>query len=99
MGGNAVTPNNGVFDEAGTVLSFCGHPDYSHSPQVLHELYEVDRQKKWVHDQLLDFGITTNYDDTDYVWVVHQIVPALLLRASVQNEQLNTFPASEFDCD
>ena len=26
MGGNRTTPNNGVFDMRGTVLTFCGHP-------------------------------------------------------------------------
>ena len=34
MGGNNITSNNGVFNEQGTVLTFNGHPDYSHSPPV-----------------------------------------------------------------
>lgn len=51
-----------------------GHPDYSHSPRVLHELFEVDRRKRWVGDQLLDFGVETCYEPTDYVWVVHNIL-------------------------
>ena len=42
--------------------------------QVLHELFKIDSEKKWVGDQLLDFGTQTVYDDTDYVWVLHQIV-------------------------
>lgn len=74
MGGNRTTPNNGVFNSSGTVLTFCGHPDYSHRPAVLHELYEIDRTKRWVGDQLLDFGIETNYDPTDYIWVIHNIM-------------------------
>ena len=48
MGGNRTTPNNGVFNEQGTILTFCGHPDYSHSPPVLHALFEVDRELRWV---------------------------------------------------
>lgn len=34
MGGNRTTLNNGVFNTSGTVLTFCGHPDYSHRPPV-----------------------------------------------------------------
>ena len=34
MGGNRTTLNNGVFNMSGTVLTFCGHPDYSHRPPV-----------------------------------------------------------------
>lgn len=74
MGGNRTTQNNGVFDQAGRVLTFCGHPDYSHRPPVLHELYEIDRELRWVGDQLLDFAIETNYDATDFVWVIHNIL-------------------------
>lgn len=74
MGGNRTTPNNGLFNHSGTVLTFCGHPDYSHRPAVLHELYEIDRKLRWVGDQLLDFGIDTNYDPTDYIWVIHNIL-------------------------
>eukprot|EP01050_Picozoa_sp_SAG11_P022586 SAG11_NODE_4304_length_1959_cov_1.436559_2_plen_43_part_01 len=32
MGGCEATPVQGCFDRAGTVLTFCGHPDYSHRP-------------------------------------------------------------------
>jgi len=45
---------------------------------VLHELYEIDRDLRWVGDQLLDFAITTHYNPTDYVWVIHQIIKLYL---------------------
>ena len=28
-------------------------------------VFEIDRDLRWVGDQLLDFGITTCYDETD----------------------------------
>lgn len=56
-----------VFDRAGTVLTFCGHPDYSHRPAVLGELFDVDREKRWVGHQLVEFGETTLHEPTDYV--------------------------------
>ncbi|KAL2628654.1 hypothetical protein R1flu_013340 [Riccia fluitans] len=55
-------------------LTFCGHPDYSHNVEVLEKLLEYDRQKLWVHEQLVEHGLETLQQPTDYMWVLKQIV-------------------------
>ncbi|KAH9568767.1 hypothetical protein CY35_03G094600 [Sphagnum magellanicum] len=54
-------------------LTFCGHPDYSHTIEVLEQLLEYDRQKLWVPEQLIEHGLATLSQPTDYEWVIKQI--------------------------
>lgn len=50
------------------------HPDYSHVPEVLAALLEYDREKGWVHEQLVEYGLQNLAHETDYVWVTRQII-------------------------
>jgi hypothetical protein len=49
------------------------HPDYSHTIEVLEQLLEYDRQKLWVPEQLIEHGLATLSQPTDYEWVIKQI--------------------------
>lgn len=73
VGGNNVTQYQGLFKED-KFLAFCGHPDYSHTPEVLKALLEYDREKKWVHEELVEYGLGTLNLPTDYEWVTKQII-------------------------
>lgn len=55
-------------------LTFCGHPEYSHNPEVLEKLLGYDREKLWVPEQLVEHGLTTLSQQTDYEWVIKQIL-------------------------
>lgn len=55
-------------------LTFCGHPDYSHNIYVLEKLLEYDREKLWVPEQLVEHGLATLKQPTDYEWVVKQML-------------------------
>lgn len=55
-------------------LTFCGHPDYSHNIEVLEKLLEYDREKLWVPEQLVEHGLATLSQPTDYEWVIKQIL-------------------------
>ncbi|KAG0610185.1 hypothetical protein M758_7G044600 [Ceratodon purpureus] len=55
-------------------LTFCGHPDYSHNIEVLEKLLEYDREKLWVPEQLVEHGLETLSQPTDYEWVIKQIL-------------------------
>jgi len=55
-------------------LTFCGHPDYSNNIEVLEKLLEYDREKLWVPEQLIEHGLATLAQPTDYEWVIKQIL-------------------------
>ncbi|KAJ7532350.1 hypothetical protein O6H91_14G083700 [Diphasiastrum complanatum] len=56
------------------LLTFCGHPDYSHEPKVLEHLLQYDRKHLLLHEQLIEHGLENLYAKTDYEWIVKQIM-------------------------
>eukprot|EP00898_Chlorokybus_atmophyticus_P000123 jgi/Chlat1/1110/Chrsp110S01551 len=59
------------------ILTFSGHPDYSHTPEVLLNLLEgYDRTNRLVPEQMIQETVKkmTKLPDTDYVWVTRQII-------------------------
>jgi hypothetical protein len=53
---------------------FYRHPDYSNNIEVLEKLLEYDREKLWVPEQLIEHGLATLAQPTDYEWVIKQIL-------------------------
>lgn len=53
---------------------FHRHPDYSNNIEVLEKLLEYDREKLWVPEQLIEHGLATLAQPTDYEWVIKQIL-------------------------
>ncbi|KAL3701759.1 hypothetical protein R1sor_019781 [Riccia sorocarpa] len=73
LASNNVTQYQSIY-KLSHFLTFCGHPDYSHNVEVLEKLLEYDREKLWVHEQLVEYGLETLHQPTDYMWVLKQIV-------------------------
>lgn len=73
LASNNVTQHQSVYRPS-HFLTFCGHPDYSHNVEVLERLLEYDRENLWVHEQLVEHGLETLQQPTDYLWVLKQIV-------------------------
>lgn len=55
-------------------LPSCGHPEYSHNIEVLEKLLEILR----VPEQLVEHGLATLSQPSDYEWVLKQILRFLL---------------------
>ncbi|CAM6100486.1 unnamed protein product [Calypogeia fissa] len=73
LASNNVTQYQALY-KASHFLTFCGHPDYSHNPEVLEHLLQYDRERLWVHEQLIEHGLDILHQPTDYEWVLRQIV-------------------------
>ena len=78
---------------SGYLISFpsaCGrHPDYSHCPEVLEALLEYDREKLWVPEQLIEEGMKSVRERTDYEWVTNEIIQFYLgKRSAVANSRI-----------
>ena len=54
------------------ILVFSGHPEYSRDPWVLERMMLAERRDRLVPAQLIDFGLQTLWNSTDYVWQTQQ---------------------------
>ncbi len=57
---------------AGHVLVFSGHPEYSRDPWILERMMLAERRDRLVPAQLIDFGLQTLWNPTDYIWQTQQ---------------------------
>ena len=78
---------------SGYLISFplgCGrHPDYSHCPEILEALLEYDRSHLMVHEQLIEEGLKSVRERTDYEWVTNEIIEFYLgKRKTVANSRI-----------
>lgn len=54
------------------ILVFSGHPEYSRDPWILERMMQAERRDHLVPAQLIDFGLQTLWNPTDYVWQTQQ---------------------------
>lgn len=71
LGTSGVTEYLGWMLE-GHILVFSGHPEYSRDPWVLERMMLVERRDRLVPAQLIDYGLKSLWDPTDYVWQTQQ---------------------------
>jgi len=57
---------------SGHILVFSGHPEYSRDPWVLERMMLAERRNHLVPAQLIDFGLQTLWNPTDYIWQTQQ---------------------------
>lgn len=56
----------------GHILVFSGHPEYSRDPWVLERMMLAERRDRLVPAQLIDFGLRSLWNRTDYLWQTQQ---------------------------
>ncbi|MEL7054053.1 MAG: hypothetical protein AAGM45_20020 [Cyanobacteria bacterium J06588_5] len=66
------------------ILVFSGHPEYSRDPWVLERMMLMERRDRLVPAQLIDFGLQTLWNPTDYVWQTQQQLRFFLGQFSVE---------------
>ncbi len=54
------------------ILVFSGHPEYSRDPWILERMMLAERRDRLVPAQLIDFGLSTLWNPTDYLWQTQQ---------------------------
>lgn len=54
------------------ILVFSGHPEYSRDPWVLERMMLAERRDHLVPAQLIDYGLKSLWEPTDYVWQTQQ---------------------------
>lgn len=54
------------------ILVFSGHPEYSRDPWILERMMLAERRDRLVPAQLIDFGLETLWNPTDYLWQTQQ---------------------------
>jgi len=54
------------------ILVFSGHPEYSRDPWILERMMLAERRDRLVPAQLVNFGLQTLWNPTDYVWQTQQ---------------------------
>ncbi|MEL7512624.1 MAG: hypothetical protein AAGM27_10850, partial [Cyanobacteria bacterium J06554_3] len=65
------------------ILVFSGHPEYSRDPWVLERMMLAERRDRLVPAQLIDFGLQTLWEPTDYIWQTQQQLRFFLGQLSV----------------
>lgn len=54
------------------ILVFSGHPEYARDPWILERMMLAERRDRLVPTQLIDFGLQTLWNPTDYIWQTQQ---------------------------
>lgn len=54
------------------ILVFSGHPEYSRDPWILERMMLAERRDRLLPAQLINFGLQTLWNPTDYVWQTQQ---------------------------
>ncbi len=54
------------------ILVFSGHPEYSRDPWILERMMLAERRDRLVPAQLIDFGLQSLWNPTDYIWQTQQ---------------------------
>ncbi|MEO0805303.1 MAG: hypothetical protein AAFY33_03260 [Cyanobacteria bacterium J06643_4] len=82
LGTSGVTEHLGWMLDNNTLV-FSGHPEYSRDPWVLERMMLAERRDRLVPAQLIDFGLQTLWEPTDYIWQTQQQLRFFLGQFSV----------------